>query len=426
MLPATKICFWGLLCLFICSVANMVLAAELPEGTIISRDNLDELINDTFEGYPIKSLLTEAMVYQIRRWNLTMKIKHSSPQLKDVRYERATEEFKGTTRYDHQKNECTGFIAGNPFPDISKDDQYIAEKLIWSNYYNVRPGYTQKVPHSWLLVDAEKGFERQIKSVWTRYFTKGRLDHYANGKSPVEDKRIFSKSLLLITYPYDLKGVGVFMVRHDSPKFSDIWVYIKTMRKTRRLSGGAWRDPIVGLDMLNDDIFVLNARPSWYKSYRLIDRRYVFCVPNDHAFNFDGDNKKDPEKAFYAVDLKNWPHWNPSNSVEWEPRELYVIECVPPARHPYSKRVVYMDTGNPVLYFADCYNKRGKLIKWVHYTFSTAKDPAGNFILPTPEGFYIDFIKRHASIHYVHQWFANLPDISSKDITLGKLREAGR
>ena len=205
-----------------------------------------------------------------------------------------------------------------------------------------------------------------------------------------------------------------------------IWVYIKKMRRTRRLSSGGWIDPVAGLDMLYDDIFVLNARPSWYKNFKLLDKRHIFCIPNDHGFNLDKENKDKPEKAYLGIDLKTWPHWNPSTLVEWEPRELYIIECIPPRRHPYSKRVVYLDAGDPVLYFADCYDKKGKLSKWVHYTFSTGSDPEGHIVLPSLKGFYIDFIQRHASIHYVHHWFANPPDITIDDISLGKLKEAGK
>ena len=407
-------------------MAAAVTAAELPEGTIISKNNLDKILNDTFEGHTVKSLLTEAMIYQIREWNLTMKIKHSKAQLKDTRYENATKAFKGTLRYDPDKNECSGYLAGNPFPDITPDDPFIAQKLIWSNYYGTRAGNIQKVPHSWLMIDADKGLERIVESFWLRYYTKGRLDNYANGKSPVEDEKILSKSIFFITYPFDLKGMGIFTVRYDNPKFADIWIYLKQMRRSRRLSGSGWVDPVAGLDMLYDDIFVLNARPSWYKSFKLLDKRQIFCVPNDHTFNFDKENKDNPEKAYLAVDLKTWPHWNLSNIVEWEPRELYIIECIPPRHHPYSKRVVYLDTGNPVLYFADCYDKKGNFCKWVHYTFSTYKDPKGYIILPSGEGFYIDFLQRHASVHYVRQWFANPPEITIDDISLGKLKEAGK
>ena len=68
------------------------------------------------------------------------------------------------------------------------------------------------------------------------------------------DGSILSKTLFFVTAPYDMKGVGIFTVRYDLPKLEDTWVYVKSVRRTRRLSGGAWMDPVDGLDMLNDEI----------------------------------------------------------------------------------------------------------------------------------------------------------------------------
>ncbi|WP_204305643.1 hypothetical protein, partial [Klebsiella pneumoniae] len=49
-----------------CSVSLPAVAAELPAGTVISAENIDQIKNNTFEGHSIASLLTEKMEWRIR------------------------------------------------------------------------------------------------------------------------------------------------------------------------------------------------------------------------------------------------------------------------------------------------------------------------------------------------------------------------
>ena len=395
-------------------------AAELKENTIISKDNLDQVMNDTFEGHTIKSMLTDAVLMQIRDWNLKIRLAHSQDMKIDPRYIEATEKYSKNVVFDSAKRELTGWSAGIPFPNVSMDDPDAGDKLCYNYYYAPLNGNIQYVPHSWLLIDSKSGLERVQDWFWLRYYLKGKL-----GPNPVEgDGKTLTRTLFFITYPFDLKGVGLFTVRWDDPKLEDTWVYVKSVRRTRRLSGGAWIDPVGGLDMLNDDIWILNARPSWYKQMKLLGKRRILAVAHD-KINWNKAKKGTPEE-FPSVDLKNAPYWNPSTIIGWEPREVYVIECVPPDRHPYSKRVVYMDTKYPVLYNGDCYDKRGNFWKYINYTISYAKGKDGNWFSPTPIGFYLDFKQMHGSIHYCRDWVSGDTKITSKDVTLGKLRQAGR
>jgi hypothetical protein len=416
--------FLSIVALFLFSiVAPAAYSAELPAGTIISKDNIDKIINDTFEGHTIKSLLTDSLLTRIKDWNLKIKIKNSTPQKKDPRYDAATKKFKGTVKYDPATNECSGYQAGNPFPDIAENDPHRAEKLMWSFYYGTRGGNTQKVPHYWLLISGKTGLERIQNWYWLRYYTKGRLNEFSKGESPVVDDRYISKTLFFITAPFDLKGVGLFTLRYDAPKLEDTWVYVKSVRRTRRLSGGAWIDPVGGLDMLNDDIWVFNARPSWYKGFKVLDKRHVLVSAND-TFHYD-KKYEGTGKAYPAVDLENAPYWNPSTLVEWEPTEVYEIECIPPDYHPYSKKVVYMDAADPMVYMGDMYDKAGDHWKLVFYSMGPKKGEDGYYSIITTQGYYIDYKQLHASIHYTYGWFANPPEIKELDVNLDELKKAG-
>ena len=223
-------------------------------------------------------------------------------------------------------------------------------------------------PHAQVLI-ADKGLERVQEWLYWRYYMKNRLDRFAKGQSPVEgDGTILTKTLLFATYPHDIKGIGVLSIRWDLPRVEDQWAYIKSVRRTRRLSGGAWMDPIGATDVLQDDITCWNGRPAWYTKIRLLGKRWILAIahaPYDH-----NQAKKGTFEEFPGIDLATWPHWNPSSKTRaWEPREVYVIEGIPPSYHPYSKRVVYMDVTVPILYFAECYDKAGNFWKFIHYHY---------------------------------------------------------
>jgi hypothetical protein len=425
-------------------------AAELPPGTVINKANLDKIMNDTFEGKTIRSMLLPSQEYQIRNWALQIKLRHSKITPLPKAFVEATEKYAKDVKFDPKTREVSGWKAGLPFPDISMDDPYAGDKVIWNYYYAHQGGRTQYCPHSWLLVSADTGLERRQDWFWLRYYMKGRLD--GPGKPPVlGDGSMISKTLFFVTAPYDMRGIGIFALRWDSSKLEDNWVYVKSVRRTRRLSGGAWVDPVDGLDMLGDEIWIINARPSWYKSFKLIRKRWILVIANDKVDWVEG--AKTPAEEFPSVDLKNWPHWNPAlvPGNEWEPREVYEVEGIPPSYHPHSRRVLYSDVHAPIVYIGEGYDKENRLWKYVQYTIGvnnaeTAK-AAGvtakgtrRMIPPssteeaclgiTPEGFYIDFKRRHASHHYDRVWDSN-PRVEEHllgpdDVTLGKLEAAGK
>ena len=237
-------------------------AAELPAGTVINKANIDKVMNDTFEGKTIRSMLLPSQEWQIRNWALQIKLRHSKIAKMAPALIKATKKYAKDVKFNPKTREVTGWKAGVPFPEAHyststpkamrdfMNDPYAGDKIIWNYYLAHLGGRTQYCPHSWLLESANKGLERRQDWYWLRYYMKGRLE----GPPVMGDGSILSKTLFFVTAPYDMKGVGIFTVRYDLPKLEDTWVYVKSVRRTRRLSGGAWMDPVDGLDMLNDEI----------------------------------------------------------------------------------------------------------------------------------------------------------------------------
>lgn len=395
-------------------------AAELKPGDVISKENLQQVLSDTFEGHKVESLLTDRMRWLVEEQGLKINLKASEPVQLGRDYLEATEANKGKAVYNPDTRLVEGWVAGMPFPDVDESDPHLAEKLMW-NYYYGQPGKNIQDFRNflYLFINDKVGLERRQQWAFLRYFMKGRL---GTGEATEGDGSILTKTLLYATYPNDIRGLGLFTIRYDSPKLEDSWAYVKSVRRTRRLSGGTWMDPIGGTDQLNDDIEIFNAHPTWYPEYKVLGKRWMLTVVNGKDEPWNQSAKGSAE--FPGVDLDNWPHWNPDDY--WEPREVWVIEATTPPEHPYSKKVMYMDTQFPRFYQGEAYDRKGEFWKWLVFNLRTIETADGDVGIISSTGFTIDFQRRHGTVFLVGDPKLNTPGISADDVNLGVLEKVGR
>ena len=269
-----------------------------------------------------------------------------------------------------------------------------------------------------LLIDAERGLERTQHWTLRRYYMRGRLGENDHTEG---DGSILWKQLMYATYPTDIRGLGLFTIRYFGPKLDDSWAYIKSVRRTRRLSGGTWMDPIGGTDQLNDDLEILNAHPTWYPEYKLLGKRKVLVVAHSQSEAWIPDASSNAAK-FPLVDLDNAPYWNPKD--QWEPREVWVIEAITPSEHPYGKKVMYMDTQFPRFYMADVYDHKGEFWKWMNFHLRTIKTEDGDWGMLSNTGFIIDYQRRHATVFNQGPSSKLNTPVDSKSINLRELEQA--
>ena len=394
-------------------------AAELTAGTVIDKSNLDRVKNDTFEGKTIGSMLPERLEWQIRNHDLKLTLQNSKPLPVDPKRIEATKKYSADVKYDPAKNEVSNYKAGTPFPEIAENDPHKAAKLIWNFYYGSPVGHVMDFPKfEFLLIDGKTGLERTQRWSLYRYFHKGRLD----GGPAVDDNKIYTRTLLFASYPNDIKGIGTFTIRHDGPQVEDVWVYVKSARRTRRLSGGAWMDPIGGTDQLNDDIEIWNARPSWYKKFNYIGKRTILATA-DASYSWI-ETEKDLKKRYPTIDLQNPPFWNPIE--KYQPREVHVIEAIAPDEHPYSRKVLYMETTTPRIYYGEAYDKRNEFWKWMNFTSRPTPGADGSQTIISSQGHTIDFKRMHATIFVVHPDTRMNTNLKATDINLNKLEQAAQ
>jgi len=402
------------------SVTLAAQAAELTPGTKIDAKSLAQHMSDTFEGHGIADLLTDRMQILIKDEGLTITLKASTPIVLGRDYMAATKANEGKAVYNRDTRNVTGWVAGIPFPDVQQDDPDAAEKLIWNHHYGQPTKNLQDFPNfGYLFINDKSGLERRQEWAFLRYYMKGRL----GTDNPVEgDGSILTKTLLYATYPNDIRGLGLFTVRYDSPKLEDSWAYVKSVRRTRRLSGGTWMDPIGGTDQLSDDIEIFNANPMWYSSYKLLGKRWILAVANAEGEAWNQGAKGNAE--FPVVDLDNAPYWNPK--ANWEPREVWVVEATTPPEHPYSKKVMYMDTQFPRFYQAETYDRKGQFWKWMNYNLKTIKTEDGDVGIMSAAGFTIDYQRRHGTVFVVGKPRLNTQGITGDNVNLRELEKAAR
>lgn len=400
-----------------------VQAGELEAGFVITKENFDHIKTETFEGKTIASMVPEKLEQMIKEFGLTIKITHSKKIEMDPKYVAATRDYAQDITFDPATRTMSGWKAGMPFPPdaIKMDDPNAGDKVIW-NLRAATSGATMDLRNiSFVFISGTKGLERVQRWESRRYYMEGRLD---GGPVSEGDGTIAQKTYLFATSPQDIRGLGTFSIRYNdatSIKPDDTWAYLKSVRRTRRLSGGAWMDPIGGTDQLYDDWDIWDAFPTKYRSNKLIDKRWVLAIAHSPLVSVD-TSKSDTPKEFPSIGLTDAPHYFPAKHVEWEPREVYVVEGTPPAEHPYSKKVVYMEVDFPRPYLGEAYNQKGEF--WKYMIFQNRPDTGDDgykAVMPVV-GHVID-VQRNHSTTWSANMKANPKGVKESDVSLRKLEQ---
>jgi hypothetical protein len=355
--PLRKSTLYAWLGVCLTSLAFSTQAKELPEGTVISAANLDQISEDTFEGHKVKDLLTEKFAMWVRDYGLTMELEHSNELEFDPKWEEATRANAGKASLTADKK-LQGHVAGAPFPnwDVSVDDPDCGWKLAYNQYMS-NPVTTD----DWIATGEVFIFDQK------RGIIDNFLAHSGNmkweGKTRGEPKlegqpNEHARYLLVLTEPYDIAGIGVFTRQYSDGSLDDGYVYVRSLRRVRRTAGGkSWIDPQPKMDLLNDDNQGVLGYTGWYKDWQCKGKRHVLAVVNAP----DGNYTKKGEITEW-VNVNEAPHWNPIGT-KWQPREVFVIQATPPDYHPYGRKDLYMDAKYPFYYNGEFYDKKGDLWK---------------------------------------------------------------
>lgn len=405
------------LVLLVCTLtlAGTALAKEVPEGTVLAKNNLAAMEKETFQGMRIGDLLTDTQRLWIKDHNLKMKLGHTTELKVDPAYLQATRQNAGAVKFDTKTKTVSNYKAGVPFPDVDVKDPDAGYKLAWNQYYaNPVMGDNWIAVGDVTIVDGGKGSIDRFEAISAKMLMEGRT---TGGPCQLGNEGDHARYLLTLSKPYDLAGLGIYTKQYSSGKLDDAWVYVKSIRRTRRVAGGkSWMDPQPKMDLLNDDNQAINCYPLWYKNWKLIEKRWILAVVTGPD--------PDAEHAYNDYVEQAPPYWNPTN-VTWEPREVYVLEAIPPAEHPYAKKVLYQDAKLPFYYQSDLYDRKGDFWRMWRQTYSpvTAKDgkPGISFFCTQA----IDFQRNRATYIDIVRTNLNNPEFNDDAFSPEMLKLAG-
>ena len=354
--------------------APHTLAEEVPTGFVLSAQNLDERLDDHYQGTPINELLTEHLIMRIREHGLRMKLAPARPMQPDPRYLSATETYAPQVRFDAETKKLTGYVAGIPFPQVDPDDPHAGWKLAWNLFYAIPTNADNSAVGGPITIAGfEDGVVRQFVGDNYKFRMVGRYTDNPPGHRG--DGTTKQKSVVALSAPYDLAGLGVYTVQSAVGEADEAYVYVKSIRRIKRTAGAAvWMDNQPQMDMLNDDNNGLDSYPLWYSDFRVLGKRTILAV-----------SYLEPMMTMHYEDLieQSSPWINPApEHVVWRPTEVFVLEGSPPSEHPYGRKVLYVGTDYPQPYAGEFYDKNDQLWRMWRLWITESTTPDG-FTIPT-------------------------------------------
>ncbi|WP_372696463.1 DUF1329 domain-containing protein [Immundisolibacter sp.] len=379
--------------LALCGLLNTATAADIAAGTVINVDNIDQVKSQTFEGRPLSDLILPTQEKMIREFGLQMRLRASEELPIDPRLVSATEEHAGKVTLD-DKNRLQNFVTGMPFANIDANNPADGIKLAYN--FMRGPWFADVVdynPMYFALINGQKGFEREQHWRFARYLANGALNPALADPSG----EVAKYEVVLNKYPNDSRGLGVLTIQYTDARLPDVYAYVRSVRRVRRLSSNAWADPLSSTDLLNDESFGMNLDPSWYEDWKLLGKRWMLAsVHSTVEVPAEGDER------FPMIDMSKAPYWNILD--DWEPREVYVVEGKPGRGHLLNRKVQYYDANlyAPMLHWQEFYDRKNELWRIENCNYRPTKRNDGSM---APTVTYVpvyDLQRLHATIVFAN------------------------
>ena len=388
-------------------------AQDIAEGTVINAANIDQVKTQTFDGKPLADLILPTQEKMIREFGMQMRLRANEAVVVDPRLVAATEEHAGKASLD-DKNRLQGFVTGMPFASIDANNPADGIKLAYN--FMRGPWYSDVVdynPMYFALINGQKGFEREQHWRFARYLANGALNPALADPSG----EIVKYEVVLNKYPNDSRGLGVLTIQYTDARLPDVYAYVRSVRRVRRLSSNAWADPLSSTDLLNDESFGMSLDPSWYEEWKLLGKRWIMGSAHSTVeVSTDGNDR------FPMIDMSKAPYWNILD--DWEPREVYVVEGKPGRGHLLSRKVQYYDANlyTPMLHWQEFYDQKNELWRIENCNYRPTKRNDGSMAQTVTYVPVYDLQRLHATIVVADpQGRHNYPDAKAADFTPGSI-----
>ena len=322
-------------------------------------------------------------------------------------YQAATKRFAGTATLDAD-GALKSYTAGQPFSaeqiGTAPADQ-AGYMLAWSHIFRWQHyGYETDILVSY-LEPGEAGTVTQTAGMQGRghairsmmlYYRRvylSKLAHLSDGeyRLDVDDAtKLHWKEYMKIVDPFDVAGSQFVIERSLDPHEGDqVYSYLPTERRVRRLSAKERSDSFMGTEYTFDDLQGFSGRVMDY-SWRYLGRKVIMHV----------SASRHEQQVFFGP-MSHVPN------DRWQLRPCYVVELVPKwEEHPYGRRIQFIDVDTLNTAMSFIFDREDQLWK-VIYTAYERED--------TTEG-----VVQNAS-QSIHRWAALVGiDLKNRRTTISR------
>ncbi len=270
------------------------------------------------------------------------------------------------------KGELVNYVAGQPFPfsewaktatqhrcDLTPDDPQIGTKLAWNFNFRWQAGGTH-MPHTGQSFWRGKGDNtwKIAQGEYRRTYFSHRADLLPGTTDLVPGTKLEFAEYNETTAPFDMRGQRFLVYRYKNPleKDDDIWAYVPSLRRVRRIVSSERADSLFGTDFTFEDLYLFSGHV-WEHEWRYqgdptvlapMDSRRT-CFP----LNVPGSQLGD-DAQFFACKFGPYRAL-PFVGETWQKRTTVKLEQTPKSpAHPYSRRILWYDkeTFSPLMSIA--------------------------------------------------------------------------
>jgi hypothetical protein len=346
---------------------------------------------------------------------LAITVKETEPNLFPQAFIDASEKNRGKYQLDAEGYivvDSWAEISGLPFPDVDPGDKDLATKLMWNRDY-------MYLSDSVVAPFYQYGKRRAEGTIGLDKIT-GHIVYFQNRMFDDPKPLMPSKTGLRYAnfirnlYPSIQRNFITNLWRYIDQRKSDVtYVYIPSLRRVLRAEAGERSTPILNSTQAPDDFNGgWDARIGEH-TYKYLGERKVLGVANAQLTLEDVKDLTDVEVI-------------PMETDNWEIREVHVIETTAKdSKYPQSKKVLWMDKTNYLIYNAAAWDRAGKLWK-VWQTPIRKWDSASGVTIPYMTGMIGMDIQMGYATQMIADFQFNGHDLTESDIDLAAMRKVGR
>ncbi len=345
-----------------------------------------------------KDLLPEPVLNRVQKGDYRYRVVPVDPekfrQNYSKRFWEASEANEG--KYDVDTSICglkdvtTGqmpkFFFGYPFPKIDKNDPQAGCKMAWN--FAAATSMGEGGGATFTLNGIDSGGEFKRIKMWLHG-----MAFLGRQGGPIDNpENLRGTGMVNVLEPQDIDGVaGLGKTPNDWTSQDQVWFYVPSTRRVRRVNAATRSDPVAGLDIFGDDLNCYGGKIEYYR-WKLIGEGNILAPvlsPEPVKQRWTSPTHAEVEipyfKAAYETPGAKGAPWLIVENLVMVPRPVWILEGH--SEDPYynfGKVIMYMDKDMYRIYWKLVHNRAGEYFYNAMCAYHWSKNDDGSFATVTP------------------------------------------